>query len=108
MARQAQFPQIVIANDLLEGDVVFLGHTGWVRNHRDARVGQSAPEIAAIEAIGKAAVAANRVVDASLIDVRLTADGTPEPLHYRERLRTLGPSIRPDLGKQAEAREIKR
>jgi hypothetical protein len=108
MARPTQHPQIIIANDLLEGDVVFLGHTGWVRDHRDARVAHSASEITAIEAIGKAEVAANRVVDALLIDVCLTAEGTPEPRHYRERLRTLGPSIRPDLGKQAQAREIKR
>jgi hypothetical protein len=108
MARRPQLPQIVIANDLLEGDVVFLGRSGWVRDHRGARVGHSAQEIAAIEAIGKAEMAANRVVDASLIDVLLTQEGTPEPLHYRERIRTLGPSVRLDLGKQAEAGETKR
>jgi sulfite reductase (NADPH) hemoprotein beta-component len=36
-----------------------------------------------------------------LIDVEVKPDGTPEPCHYRERLRTLGPSTRLDLGKQA-------
>jgi hypothetical protein len=108
MARQPQLPKIIIANDLLEGDVVFLGRHSWVRNHRDARIGYSPQDIAEIEAIGKLEMAANRVVDATLIDVALTQEGTPEPLHYRERLRTLGPSIRPDLGKQAEAGEIKR
>ena len=35
-----------------------------------------------------------------LVDVSLGENG-PQPRHFRERLRTLGPSIRPDLGKQA-------
>jgi hypothetical protein len=102
MARQPQPPQIVIANDLIEGDVIFLGPQGWIRDHRGAKVGHTAEQFAELDAICKAEMAANHVVDATLVDVHVTADGTPEPLHYRERLRTLGPSVRPDLGKQAE------
>jgi hypothetical protein len=101
MARP-QPPQIAVASDLLLGDVVFLGPQGWIRNHRGATVAFTVPEIAALDAILKIEVAANRVVDGALIDVCLKDDGTPEPLHYRERLRTLGPSVRLDLGKQAE------
>jgi hypothetical protein len=40
------------------------------------------------------------VVDAYLIDVRAEA-GTVRPVKLREYLRTLGPSVRTDLGKQA-------
>jgi sulfite reductase (NADPH) hemoprotein beta-component len=100
MAR-SKLPQILVASDLLEGDVVFYGTEGWIRDHHGARVAHSADETASLEAIGKAEVAANRVVEVTLIDVEIKPDGTPEPHHYRERLRTLGPSTRPDLGKQA-------
>jgi sulfite reductase (NADPH) hemoprotein beta-component len=41
-------------------------------------------------------------VDAYLVDVVLGENG-PQPRHFRERLRTLGPSIRRDLGKQARS-----
>ena len=42
------------------------------------------------------------IVGAYLADVAIGADGVPQPLHYREHRRTLGPSNRPDLGRQAE------
>jgi len=99
---KAAAPRILTANDLLEGDVVFLGHGGWVRDHRAARVARNAEEAAAIEALGAEARAARQIIDPYLIEVSLEADGTPAPLRYRERLRTLGPTVRPDLGKQAE------
>ena len=54
----------------------------------------------ALEAEGLAEMSRNKVVDAYLVDVVLGENG-PQPRHFRERLRTLGPSIRPDLGKQA-------
>jgi hypothetical protein len=100
MAR-AQHPQILLANDLLGGDVVFLGTGGWVRDLRLARVAATPADAAALLAAGQAAVAANRVVDVGLVDVAIDANEGPVPLHYRERLRTRGPSVRRDLGKQA-------
>jgi sulfite reductase (NADPH) hemoprotein beta-component len=33
--------------------------------------------------------------------VAVGADGVPTPLHYREKMRIKGPSVRLDLGKQA-------
>jgi hypothetical protein len=107
MAR-AQHQQILIASDLLDGDVVFLGKHGFVRDERNARVAATPDEAAALLEAGRAAVAANRVVDLSLVDVALDAEALPVPLHYRERLRTKGPSVRPDLGKQASTAGSKR
>ena len=43
-----------------------------------------------------------KVVDPYLVDVEIAADGRSRPRHYREALRALGPSMRPDLGKQAD------
>jgi sulfite reductase (NADPH) hemoprotein beta-component len=99
----AQFknPQILFASDLRDGEVLFLGASGWTRDHREASVAQDGARAQELEARGKADVAANRVVDVYLADVSVGADGTPEPLHYREKMRIKGPSIRRDLGKQA-------
>ncbi len=94
-------PQILLASDLVDGEVLFLGATGWERDHRRARIAHDADAAAAMEAFGKAEIAANRVVDVYLADVEIAADGAPAPLHYREKMRVKGPSVRLDLGKQA-------
>ncbi|MFO1125450.1 MAG: DUF2849 domain-containing protein [Methylocystis sp.] len=94
-------PQILIASNLTDGEVVFLGPSGWERDHRRARIARNAEEAAALEASGKRDISANRVVDVYLADVEIGGDGVPTPLHYRERMRVKGPSVRRDLGKQA-------
>jgi hypothetical protein len=94
-------PQILLASNLADGEVVFLGPTGWERDHRRARVARDGEEAAALEAFGKGEIAANRVVDVYLADVEVGADGAPTLLRYRERIRAKGPTVRLDLGKQA-------
>lgn len=94
-------PQILFASDLADGEVVFLGQAGWERDHARARIARDKEEAGALEAFGKAEIAANRVVDVYLADVEIGADGAPTPLHYREKMRIKGPSVRRDLGKQA-------
>lgn len=94
-------PQILLASSLADGEVLFLGASGWERTHAKARVARDKEEASAMEAFGKAEIAANRVVDVYLADVEVTANGVPTPLHYREKMRIKGPSVRLDLGKQA-------
>ena len=100
-AKRPPLPVILVANDLADGGVVFRTAKGWSPRHGDALIAGNAEAADALEAEGAAEMAANRVVDAYLVDVVLGGDG-PQPRHFRERLRTLGPSVRPDLGKQAE------
>lgn len=95
-------PAILLANDLLSGDVVFRTAGGWSRDPKDARVVETAEAAIALEAEGKASMAANAVIDAYLVDVDVNEAGVPVPRHFRERYKILGPSNRPDLGKQAE------
>jgi hypothetical protein len=97
---KAFVPQIVSANHLLEGDVVYLtAEGGWTRELSAAAVARDAEAAAALLAL--AAPQQSVVVDPYLADVAL--DGpVPRPLHYREVFRTRGPSNRPDLGRQAE------
>jgi sulfite reductase (NADPH) hemoprotein beta-component len=95
-------PAILIANDLLSGDVVFRARTSWSRDPRDAGVATSVEAASALEAEGKASMARNEVIDAYLVDVDVNEAGVPVPRHFRERYKILGPSNRPDIGKQAE------
>ncbi len=94
-------PQILLASSLADGEVLFLGASGWERDHAKARVARDKEEASALEAFGKAEIAANRVVDVYLADVEIDGNGVPTPLHYREKMRIKGPSVRLDLGKQA-------
>ncbi|MSO69035.1 MAG: DUF2849 domain-containing protein [Alphaproteobacteria bacterium] len=103
MARQDAL-YILTANDLLEGDVVFWSGAGWARDHRAAQIARNADETTALDAIGAAEKAARRIIDPYRVEVTLGADGTPVPVRFRERLRTLGPTVRLDLGKQAALR----
>jgi sulfite reductase (NADPH) hemoprotein beta-component len=94
-------PQILLASNLKDGEVVFLGHNGWERDFRHARIAKSQEEAQILETIGKAGYSANIIVDVYLTEVEITDDGAPIPLHYREKMRIKGPSVRHDLGKQA-------
>lgn len=95
-------PAILLANDLLDGDVVFRTATGWSRDPAEALVAVDVDTAETLDAEAKVAMARNEVVDAYLVDVAVDALGVPVPKHFRERFKILGPSIRPDLGKQAE------
>lgn len=98
-------PQILIASDLAAGDVVVFGAAGWERDAASAKIAYDGEAAAALQAFAQAEVAANRVVDAYLVDVEVGADGAPTPLHFREKFRLVGPSVRSDLGKQAQRRQ---
>jgi hypothetical protein len=91
-------PKVVAANDLLEGDAVWLSADGgW---SRDIRAAEVTWDEARAEALLKAAEAqAHRVVGAYLVDVLPEPEG-PRPVHFREAFRTRGPSNYPH-GKQA-------
>ncbi len=94
-------PAILLANDLIDGDVIFWSGAAWSRDPAEALVAHVPAEAAMLEAAARAAFAANLVVDACLVDVTLREDGLPVPNHFRERFKIKGPSTRPDLGKQA-------
>jgi hypothetical protein len=105
LPKRPPLPVILIANDLVAGDVVFRTADGWSLDHRRALIAGNAEAADALEAEGLAEMASNKVVDAYLVDVVLDETG-PLPRHYRERLRTLGPSVRTDLGKQAGSSHV--
>jgi hypothetical protein len=79
-------PVVVTANDLIEGDSVFLGACGWVRDIGMARVAMSPDEATVLEADGIAGEDNNLVVGPYLIEVSVAA-GTPYPVLRREQIR---------------------
>lgn len=94
--------QMVTANRLADGAVVFLGGDGqWCERCEDGRIATDAAEAQALLAAAERDVAACVVVAPYLIEVAIDG-GPPRPLRLREQIRALGPTVRPDLGKQAE------
>lgn len=90
------------ANRLSDGEAVWLTDAGgWSDRVSAARTEGDADGHAALEKIGAQATADALVVDAELIDVEIR-DGAPVPTKLKERIRALGPTVRLDLGKQAE------
>jgi hypothetical protein len=91
--------QIVTANRLIDGIVVFQDETGgWSEDFAHAAAHEDAAG-----ALARAAedVAASLVVDPYAIEVELR-NGHYAPKALREAIRAAGPTVRRDLGKQAE------
>ena len=93
--------QVVIANRLTDGVVVFLGQDRcWVESLADCPPTEEANEASALLALGVKAEEDQEIVGPDLIEVT-NHQGTLVPVKMREAMRARGPSIRTDLGKQA-------
>lgn len=110
-ARGKGGPQAVTANRLDDGIVVFLADGGeadgtgaWAERPAAAAIAGDAAAAAALLAVAERAVAARLIVAPYLIEMTETAGG-PRPASLRERIRAAGPTVRTDLGKQAEQEE---
>ena len=87
------------ANRLADGEVVFLNGDHWVDRFVDAELFDDEARAEAAEAHAKTLT--TLLVEPYLIDVQ-PVEGGVAPVSYRERLRALGPTNKPDHGKQAE------
>ncbi|RCK53711.1 hypothetical protein TH25_04170 [Thalassospira profundimaris] len=93
--------QVVTANRLDDGLAVFMtADEGWSTDIRQAICAGDAEQAEALLARANTQKQQITVVGPYLIDVA-NEDGVLVPIKYREILRTLGPSVRPDLGYQA-------
>lgn len=83
--------KLLTGNDLASGAVTWWTGAGWSIHVEDAvDVGDAG------EAILAAEEGARRVNAPYLIAAEATADG-PRPAHIKDRVRALGPTVRPDL-----------
>jgi hypothetical protein len=79
--------QVVTANDLRSGAVVYLTVAGdWSRSIFDAAIAPEAMEMGHLEAVARAAVVARRVTAVYAMPVSVVG-GRPHPITVRERIR---------------------
>lgn len=91
----------VTANRLLDGFVIYLAADGrWSERLDEAAVAASEAELAALQNAAERDARAGRVIGPYVFEVEAGPLGAL-PVGRRETLRTLGPSVRPDLGYQA-------
>jgi len=84
--------KVLTGNDLKTGDVTWWTGSGWSRHVDDAAdAGAEAEEILATEE------AARRVNVPYVIEATREEDGSIRPAHIKDRVRALGPTVRPDL-----------
>lgn len=96
-----RLPAILSANALLDGDVVYRTEHGWSPRLGEAEVARDDAALARLEAALADASAGQEVVGPELVPIVLDGAGRIVPSHYRARIRALGPTVRPDLGPQA-------
>lgn len=94
-------PQVLTANRLLDGEVVYLAADGlWVESLAGAAVLATKAEGESALATGAKAELNQVIVHAYLFDV-VDAATSLKPVRMREIIRAAGPTVRLDLGKQA-------
>ena len=94
--------KVLTANRLSDGIAVWLGADGdWHEKMEEAFVARHEAALTGLEDAERVAAFDNQVVDVALVDVE-ERDGRLHPLRLRERIRAAGPTVRVDLGKQAE------
>ena len=94
--------QVMTANRLGDGDAVFLTRAGiWSEKIDDAALALEPQAASALETRAADDVKKNAITGQYLINVE-RVNGKIRATLIRERIRTLGPSVRTDLGKQAD------
>ena len=93
---------VISANRLIDGLLVFMSKDGsWVEPFQAAAVYEDKAGLELALAKAQQDVATNRVVEVTPFEVTLKS-GILSAVTLRDVIRTRGPSVRPDHGKQAE------
>lgn len=91
-------PQMIIANRLRDGAVVFLAPSEqWEPSIGAGTVIDNEADATRLMAVAKRHEGECQVIDPQLIEVEVT-DGAPRPTAIREAIRAFGPTVRTDLG----------
>lgn len=99
----AKGPQILTANRLRDGTVLYWTGTGWTETMAGGAVFEDAGDAKSALDCAAGFVKAREIVNPYLFDVRID-EGVAVPVKEREIVRAAGPTVRRDLGKQAEGR----
>ncbi len=97
----AKLIEIITANRLRDGAVVYWKQDSWTNTFTDAEQFADKDASAAALAQAQQRVKAGEVVNPYRFEARLD-DTIAVPVKERELIRASGPSIHPELGKQAD------
>src|SRR4051812_16088511 len=100
MAQQNHGPQMLTANRLRDGDVLYRKGSGWVLMLADGEVYADQASADAALAAANAELVNNSFVAPYLFEVR-DMNGKIVPVKEREIIRAAGPTVHPHTGKQA-------
>src|SRR5690606_34158362 len=100
MAQQNHGPQMLTANRLRDGDVLYRKGDGWVLALADGDVFADKAGAEAALAAATAELTRNEFVAPYLFEVR-EVNGRIQPVKEREIIRAAGPTVHPHTGKQA-------
>ena len=96
MSKNAASLQVVTANRLREGDVVYLTDTGrWSTHLNESRLAGDKETVEALLAKAAEDVAARLIIGPYAMPV-VEVDGILQPLSTREIIRAAGPTVRAD------------
>ena len=102
MAKKIKGPQMILANRLDDGRVVFFTKDGgWNSDTVFAAYGEG-DALDALLAEADKSTANNLIVGTELIGATIT-DDTAYPTHIKHAMQAKGPSVRADLGYQVSA-----
>ena len=92
-------PQMIIANRLIDGAVVFLGPgEGWTTAIASGVVIEDDADAQRLLGAVKQLEARSPVIDPQVIQVKLGDDGVVRPTEIRELIRAFGPTVRTERG----------
>ena len=100
----APVPQMLTANRLRDGDVLYWRAGDWVFTLAEGEVFTDSKAAEDALAAANAGLSKNQYVAPYLFDVRVE-NGVVRPVKEREIIRAAGPTVRPDTGKQAARAE---
>lgn len=101
MAQQNHGPQMLTANRLRDGEVLYRKGDGWVLTLAEGDVFADPADADAALAAATAELVRNEFVAPYLFEVR-EVNGRIRPVKEREIIRAAGPTVHPHTGKQAD------
>ncbi len=102
MAKQQDLREIVLANRLTDGVVIYLGRSGgWTESLKDAAVTHDGASRAELEVNAEAGQNSQQIAGWEFVEVVLENDG-PRIVKNKQFIQSQGPTVRRDLGKQAD------
>ena len=93
MSKKIKYPAILIAHDLLSGQVIYWSGEKWENDFENAIIANNEDDADQLEGIAQKYISKNQVVDAELVSVNII-DNKIIPEHFRVKIKVSGPTIK--------------